>query len=231
MSNLLLKNNDFFYQPIFILGLPRSGTSMIAGSLKICGAWLGETVPGGGVENPDGFFENIFLREAVNKQILAASGSDPMGVQTLPYFDELPKIHQLDKTIYNHLLEEGYDFQRPWAFKEPKLTLLWPSFAEVFPQAHWIIVRRPTDQIVSSCLNTSFMKRQNQDPDFWYKWADAYLLRIDALKQTLSNWSEIWSQDVIDGQLDGLKNLVLKLNLRWRTHEVRAFIKPQYWHY
>ena len=70
-------------RPILVTGLPRSGTSIVAGSLKRCGAWLGRTV-GRGHSNPKGFFENRTLREQVNKGILEALGSDPLGVSSLP---------------------------------------------------------------------------------------------------------------------------------------------------
>ena len=43
MDGLKTANID---KPIFVLGLARSGTSLIAGALKTCGAWLGRTVPG-----------------------------------------------------------------------------------------------------------------------------------------------------------------------------------------
>ncbi len=222
---------DHFHQPVFILGLPRSGTSLVAGILNLCGAWLGNTVPGGGVENPKGFFENIVLREAVNKRILAAIGSDPLGVQALPYFDELPSIEKFDQLIAKYLKKEGYDFNQPWAFKEPKLTLLWPCFAEAFPQARWLIVRRPTEQIVDSCLNTSFMKRQNQDPEFWRHWAQAYLDRLEALKQSPLQWDEIWSTELIQGNTTPIRTIIDHYGLRWREEKVNAFIEPSYWHW
>ena len=45
-----------FSRPIFVVGLPRSGTSLVAGLLEEFGAWTGETVPGTG-ENPNGFLK------------------------------------------------------------------------------------------------------------------------------------------------------------------------------
>lgn len=204
---------------------------MVAGALGICGAWMGDTVPGGGIENPKGFFENIFLREAVNKQILAIAGVDPLGVKSLPNLGQLPAITNLDQLIKSNLQREGYDFQRPWLFKEPKLTLIWPNFAEFFPRAHWVIVRREKSQIVQSCLNTSFMKRQNNDPVFWQLWAEQYLVRLNILKQTELQWTEIWPQKMIDGDFSELKSLVLSLNLNWRKDALREFITPSYWHF
>lgn len=231
MAETKLQTEDFFHNPILILGVPRSGTSMIAGILEICGAWLGNTIPGGGVENPRGFFENTYLREAVNKKILETAGSDPSGVKSLPYFEELPQTNGLEENIRGLLKYEGYDFQTPWAFKEPKLSLIWPNYAAIFPQAHWLIVRRPREHIVASCLNTSFMKRQNNDPIFWYHWVDAYLERLDFLKSTNLCWSEIWSDSVIEGDFSDIKQLVQNYQLNWQEEQVINFINPKFWHF
>ena len=74
---------DHFNSPIFILGLPRSGTSMIAGAIRICGAWTGVTVPASQA-NPKGFFEHTVIREHVTKQVLTGLGCDPLGVRKIP---------------------------------------------------------------------------------------------------------------------------------------------------
>ena len=224
-------NADYFNTPIFVLGLPRSGTSLIAGILEICGAWLGDTVPGGGVENPKGFFENIYLREQVNKKILNSLDVDPLGVQKLPELATLPAIDGLKEVIRSGLKKEGYDSSRPWLFKDAKLTLLWPVYLKAFPNAHWVIVRRETQHIIASCLNTSFMKKQSSNPSFWRNWSDEYLLRLDALKQSQCSWSEIWSPKIINGELDELAVLVEQLGLHWQPETVQQFINPDYWHH
>lgn len=224
-------NADYFNAPIFVLGLPRSGTSLLAGILKICGAWLGNTVPGGGVENPKGFFENIYLREQVNKKILNRLDVDPLGVQKLPSLESLPPVHGLKEVIRTGLEENGYDHLHPWLFKDAKLTLLWPVYLEAFPNAHWIIVRRETEHIIASCLNTSFMKKQSSDYQFWVNWANEYLTRLETLKQTQCSWSEIWSPKIINGELDELAILVEQLGLHWQPKIAQQFINPDYWHH
>ena len=91
---------NYFDSPIFVLGLPRSGTSLITGSLSICGAWIGSTFPGD-ANNPEGFFEHITIRENVTKNILKQLlGCDPLGVRKLPpikYEKSFKKINNLYK--------------------------------------------------------------------------------------------------------------------------------------
>ena len=138
-----------FDKPIFVLGLPRSGTSLIAGVLGICGAWLGKTVPGGGSENPRGFFEHIALRENVNKEILRQLGCDPLGVKKLPGLAQIPEIPDFRETIHEMLASEGYNDKQYWLLKDAKLTLLWPVYNSTVPNARWIIVRRSAEDIVT----------------------------------------------------------------------------------
>lgn len=119
---------DYFSEPIFILGLPRSGTSMIAGSLGICGVWTGETVPACSVSNPKGFFEHTIIREQVIKKLLIQIGCDPLGVRKLPSVDIQGEIQGLTDIIKGILERGGYKNNQPWLYKDAKLTLLWPYF-------------------------------------------------------------------------------------------------------
>lgn len=217
-------------RPIFVLGLARSGTSLVAGALEICRAWLGRTVPGGGPENPKGVFENVMLREHINKRILFDLGCDPLGVQKLPDLYKLPDIPNLSEIIEQIIRAEGYKENRRWLFKDAKLTLLWPIYKAAFPNAQWIIVRRNEEEIIHSCLRTFFMVQHSRDPVFWKKWADEYLFRLDKLKESEVWWREIWPHDLVRGNFSALCQIVHDLELKWNELEVARFINPGYWH-
>jgi hypothetical protein len=216
-------------KPIFVLGLARSGTSLIAGALEICGAWLGRTVPGG-PENPRGFFESVVLREHVNKRILSGLGCDPLGVEKLPDLHKLPVIPQLPGIIIKCIQAEGYKKNRRWLFKDAKLSLLWPIYRAAFPKAQWIIVRRNVEDIIRSCLRTHFMIYHSADSSFWRRWADEYLFRLDKLKESDVWWREIWPDDLVRGNLTALCQIVHDLKLEWKYPDVKTFIDPVYWH-
>ena len=227
----LQRKGSYYKKPIFVLGVPRSGTSMISGALALCGdVWLGNTVPGQGPENPQGLFEHAALREQVNKQILARMGCDPTGVKSLPDLDALPDVPNLSEVIYSLLEKEGYDGSRPWLFKDAKLTLLWPVYHRAFPEAHWIIVRRAEKDIIQSCLSAFFMVQHSTDPDFWLRWIQSYLDRLDVLRRTVDNYSEIWPHSMVRGDLSPLKNLAEELGLDWNEAAVSRFILPDSWH-
>ncbi len=216
--------------PIFVLGIPRSGTSMITGALHLCGAWIGETVPGG-PSNPEGFFENVALRERVLKPMLERQGADPLGVRSLPDLDRLMPLPDFKNDVLRHLMREGYPGdERVWLYKDCKLALLWPLWREAFPDARWVIVRRPLEDIVRSCLRTRFMSQHSLDPDFWRSWISEYERRLEALKSSGVWWREVESQAAVLSSLDPIRSLVDDLDLKWNEQAVRAFIKPQHWH-
>jgi len=220
---------DHWDRPILVTGLPRSGTSLVAGLLAESGAWVGRTVPGG-PPNPRGFFEHIALREGVNKGILRALGMDPLGVRRLPAPDELLPVDNLRETVQRILREEGYDGTRPWLFKDAKLTLLWPLWAQAFPRARWVIVERPLGDVIRSCRRTHFMAQHGLSEAQWQDWADAYRQRLHALRAGVAWWRDLESDPLVHGVTAPFVALAEALGLRPDLGRIRAFILPESWH-
>lgn len=218
------------HAPILVLGIPRSGTSLLSGILAACGAWTGTTVTGGGSENPKGFFENTFLREGINKPLLKNLNCDPLGVRKLPELDQVPIIAPLRDAILTSVEQQGYDGKSTWLFKDAKLVLLWPAWKAAFPAARWVIVDRDREQIINSCLRTSFMKQHSGDPAFWNHWIDEYLERMQALESTDLWCRHIATEPLIRGDLGEARELAEALGLSWNENAVAEFIEPEYWH-
>ena len=218
-----------FAEPVLVTGVPRSGTSMVAGILGTCGLWLGATVPGGKA-NPKGFFENARLREQVQKQILARHEFDPLGVRRLPPADWQPQINNLRSAVAQIIAGEGYDGDRSWGFKDAKMTLTWRIWQAHFPAARWVIVRRPKDDIVRSCLRTGFMRQHSTDAAYWARFVDDYLERLDVLQRTVAWSGAIDSGAIVTGRCADLEALMRRLGLTWQPAAVRAFVSPDHWH-
>lgn len=221
---------DYFYSPIFILGLPRSGTSMIAGALGICGAWTGSTIPHDGPENPKGFYEHTIIHQYITKQILINMECDPLGIRELPPVDLQGGISKLAEFIQETVEKDGYKHHLPWLYKDTKLTLLWPIFKDAFPEATWLIVKRDEEGFINSCLHTYFMKQHSEDRDFWKRFAEEYRVRLEGLKNSGADVLEISTPDIINGDFTPLKTLVSRLGLTYREKELKEFICPAYWH-
>lgn len=217
-----------FDAPVLVTGLPRSGTSMVAGLLATCGLWLGRTVPGGPA-NIHGFFENIILREKLQKEILRHYAFDPLGVQAIPPIDWLPEIRNFRAMVAAALAVQHYDGERLWGFKDAKMTLTWRIWNQHFPRARWVIVRRPSKSVIASCLRTTFMKQHSSDPAFWRAFVDAYSLRLTELRKTVA-WSyEVETDPIVARDFGALRALVSELGLVLQDDVARRFVTPEVW--
>ena len=86
---------------LIVLGMHRSGTSLLTKVLEMSGAWLGEKedVSAKGPDNPTGFWEHGAVR-SINQCLLEASGADWDSVLGF----DLKKVPQ---SINQHLLDEA----------------------------------------------------------------------------------------------------------------------------
>ena len=221
--------NKLADSPLFILGLPRSGTSMIAGALKKSGAWAGSTIAATAA-NPKGFFEHAQIRENVVKKTLVHLGCDPLGVSRLPTLDAQFPGRSLRNTILKIIQSDGYRGNRQWLYKDAKLALLWPMFSSAFPDARWIYVKRDIESFIDSCLRTPFMYQHSSRRDYWEQFADEYIARIQALKDSGANFFELESPAIVAGNFASLQNLIEQAGLQYDEKKMRKFIDPEHWH-
>ncbi len=197
---------------------------MIAACLAASGAWIGNTTPGND-SNPKGFYEHVALSELLIKPMLSSLGCDPLGVAQLPPL-LTPKLEGLTQKILGIIESDGYAQNRRWMFKDAKLTLLWPTFYQAFPQADFIIVRRNANSIINSCLDTDFMRQHSSQESFWEQFVANYMRRMDYLKYSTANWHEIWVDDALDGDLSALRALATALGLDYVESAVSSIIDP-----
>jgi hypothetical protein len=172
---------------IFVTGVPRSGTSLTTQILHAHGCNLGEV---------NSLYENVKIREGILKPYLRGLGADPLGQRDLPDINRLPPIPDLRGRMGDCLPGE-----RPFAYKDAKLTLVWPVFHAEFPRAIWIIVRRDPADIADSCMRTSFMRAYNTK-EKWRTWIEEYECRIGLLKQKVTHWVEVWPERFIDNPIE-----------------------------
>ena len=135
---------------LIVLGMHRSGTSVVTNLLSQLGFYIGEegelTTPSW--QNPQGFFERRDLR-AICDDLLHRSGADWWKVSN---FDAdavsgelvartLPLIRQLVSDLDNH---------GSWAIKEPRLCLLLPIFLSVIRDPAVVLVVRDPVEVAQS---------------------------------------------------------------------------------
>lgn len=131
---------------ICIIGMHRSGTSMVARLLQRAGLYLGpeDCLLGADAANPEGHFEHTgFL--AINDALLRHLG----GGWDLP--PRAAPGWQLDGALADLqaqalALVSSFPADRPWGWKEPRTTILLPFWKSIIRQPRFVIcVRSPLD--------------------------------------------------------------------------------------
>jgi len=213
--------------PILITGCARSGTSMTAGIINMCGAFGGK-MSGPTKNNKRGMFENEKIRNKIVKPYLADLGVDPMGQHPLPDIHRLHPSAAMQRDVEGIIKSEGYE-EGPWFYKGAKMCLFWPLWNVHFPTAKWIIVRRADEDIVFSCMRTVFM-RAFQSEEGWQDWVDEHKDRFVEMFEAGMNIREVWPSKFVNGDFTEIHEVVVRfLGLEWNKKAVMDFIEPALW--
>jgi hypothetical protein len=224
--------------PILITGCARSGTSMVAGIVNICGAFGGK-MSGPNMNNAKGMFENVAIRNTIVKPYFEFLGVDKLGQYPLPDINNLPIPSNWKTRVETVIREEGYK-EGPWMYKGAKMCLHWPVWNYAFPDAKWLIVRRKTPDIINSCLKTGFMKAFNYSGnqkavgannayDGWLWWVHQHEQRFIEMITEGLNVKIVWPERMITGDYSQMKDAMEWLGLEWQELKVVEFISPKLW--
>ena len=136
--------------PICIAGMHRSGTSMVARLLNLCGLYLGEPneLPGPLGDNLEGHWENTLFR-SLNDRLLAHLG----GAWDLPPalasgWEESPDLRWAHEEA-RHLVER-FGAHGPWGWKDPRNSLTLPFWRSVLPDLKVVICLRNPLEVAES---------------------------------------------------------------------------------
>ena len=222
---------DFQMSPILITGAARSGTSMTAGIFNICGAWGGK-LTGPTPYNRKGQFENVVIRNGLIKEILKNMGLDPMAQDPLPKTSDFQlfstlAIENFRIAVLRIIRSQGYREGR-WFYKGAKMCLMWPLWHRAFPEAKWIVVRRKKEDIVNSCLRTSFM-RAFHNAEGWGKWVDHHIECFLEMAAHGLDIDYIWPVNMIGRDLSEAKKIIECMGLTFDEEKILEFIEPALW--
>lgn len=232
MSNHATLPGEKMKQPIIITGCARSGTSLTAGIISICGAWGGQTC-GPTIANKRGQFENNDIRSKVTKPYLESIGCDPMGQKPLPSTQQVFNITE-EQSLFRRdkvlqiMMSQGLAENTIWYIKEAKACLTWLLWHRAFPDAKWVIVRRDKNEIARSCLQTHFM-RAFRDAVGWLRWVEVHEKRFEQMKTAGLQAMEVWPNKIIAGDLSEVQDVVAWLGLAWQENLVNSFVAPDLW--
>ena len=152
---------------IVILGMHRSGTSLVASMLEAMGVHMGDRLLGANEYQPHGHFEDMdFL--TMNQAILQDAGgnwADPPAWEAIEGAGERLK-HQIAGLV--HQKQRGL-----WGWKDPRTCLTAGLYHPHLDDARYVVVRRDRPAVV-----TSLMKRGGGNVEDWAALCGLYEARV-----------------------------------------------------
>lgn len=221
--------------PILIVGCPRSGTSMIGGAIKMCGAFTGDLIK-------RGMFENKNILEGIVDPYFLDLGVDRNGQYPLPSINDLSIPVSWRQKVEQSIVKEGYHGMEggKWMYKDSRSSLIWPVWNHAFPNAKWIIVRRRTGDIVQSCLKTGYMSAYtsedvqkeigvDSEQAGWIWWVHQYEKRFVEMIEAGLNCKVVWPERMVCGDYQQMHETLEWLGLAWNK-DIINWIDPLLWY-
>ena len=178
------KNNRL----IVVLGMHRSGTSIVTRGLQVLGVDLGDNLmPPIKGENDKGYWEDLDL-VALNEEMLCAIGNHWYDLKYINSFDIAVLKKQGYFILAVQLLRQKVISTSPFGFKDPRVAKLLPFWEEVFEHCKFEVsyvfaVRHPLSVV------KSLKKRDYMEP------TQSYLLWLSHIITSLT--ANIFSKSIL----------------------------------
>lgn len=208
--------------PIILLGMHRSGTSILAEMLQVLGMYIGRKL--------SQHSEPLFIAQ-LNDSLLGMAGSSWYNPRAYMEMSVTADFHQkavgkiresLDRGLAKQFLGLEHSFSLLaavpcyWAFKDPRTCITIPQWLELFPAARVIhITRHPLDVAIS--IQTREYQRQkegyapipeNEDLDQALNLWELYVTAARRAKDATPNYHELRFEDLMSAPRERLEELV-----------------------
>ena len=161
--------------PIIIVGVARSGTSMMANLLHSYGVQCGPTVKNGVTNLWDCMTTRTLMVEMFRNYGIDA-------VNPLGGIIQYPDVSfQMRKRLFNCMNAQGLDTSYPWLIKHNWISRCWQTFDDAFPSATWIICERDIEKNIEAMKRSFLMRIQ-----YWHSVdLHAYCEERQAINRTI----------------------------------------------
>jgi hypothetical protein len=143
---------------ICVLGMHRSGTSLLTRLLNVLGVYLGadhELMPPNG-SNPKGYWERKEI-VSINDEILARFGGSWDAPSTFPSGWETASIIDDLKARALALIQRDFHKTEIWGWKDPRTCLTLPFWQQLLPETRYLVcLRNPVDVARSLGVRNNF---------------------------------------------------------------------------
>lgn len=190
---------------IVILGMHRSGTSMIAGILNMLGIDMGKELIGKHWSNPLGHFENKKFLE-LNEKILRKAG----GVWNRPPEEEqiLAQVGIFSEEIKNLIQSNESKF---WGWKDPRTSLTIELFLPYLDNPYFLVCHRD-----ASAIARSLKRRDNMRLEQGIKLTKIYNKRIERFFKMHNglNRLDLFYEKITSNPKEGVEKIVDYLEIQ-----------------
>ena len=185
--------------PICIIGMHRTGTSMVARLLNLCGLDLGhpERLLGPDEGNALGHFENIGFLE-INEKLLAhhnGAWDDPPSLQD--GWERDPSLEPLAREARS--LIASFTDSPHWGWKDPRTTILLPFWRSLVPELKFVVCLRSPLEVAKS-LNARNAIPIDQGAYLWNHYMRAAIRNTEGVDRLFTFYEDFFTDppDEID---------------------------------
>jgi hypothetical protein len=160
---------------VVVLGMHRSGTSLVTSLVESCGIATGDNLQSAGPDNPKGYWEDEFIVN-INNKLLRSLGLewhslawlDKSALRRSSCFDEL---FQASKEYLTKLLSRYPKL----VIKDPRISMTLPFWLEVFSAVkvspYYVVTKRHPAAIGRSLVNRDFFDHEYSAQLIYLYWA------------------------------------------------------------
>lgn len=181
--------------PIVVLGMHRSGTSMISAVLSELGVNMGV--------HTEHNRESVFFLQ-LNEWLLMQAGASWFTPGAFSAAVDSPEFMRIATTSLARAVSSPFAYEHhgarpfsPWGFKDPRTTITWPVWRLVYPQARLVILRRHGVDVARS-LSVRAHRAFADPPRLWTLGLRLPMMRSDIRVAWAANdvnrGLELWAQ-------------------------------------
>jgi hypothetical protein len=227
---LFVRSHRDLPPPVILLGMHRSGTSILSEMLRECGLFIGREL--------DSHYESPYFRR-FNNELLSRAGSSWANPWAYLVRRADPAFHRSCRGWAERCLEGTFGAQflglkhrtslfggRTWAWgwKDPRTCLTMPVWNEIYPDARLVhITRHPLDVAISLQRREEQRRElgkrpqpENADLDHCLRLWETYVGESLKLREQRGRYSELRYEDLVRDPRGGLERIVEECYRPWR---------------
>lgn len=207
--------------PILIAGPPRSGSTMTAALLIKHGVWIGNS-------RVTPFPQTNSLIGTENGDIKAIHKRHKNNQRYLNWATPLPSEVPEDPKTFKEKVLDIVDTDGKWLVKTAWLVIYWKMWNAAFPDARWVLLKRPATESANSVLRHPRMKKRG------YKTAINFMKALQQRQKAIE--SGVHNSIYIEtGKLAGKDHTEFQKLMRFCGIEpdltiFEDFVNPEKWH-